>query len=152
KAGNAPIDAVVDSRYKDPEVFVTRDDGTVERLAVELGRSGGFKTTLACGKHVGRQQVEISAADSTGSTVLANFPVWCGADPPQSLTVAPTLDDADVASASEAEQRLFALANHDRTAAGLPALVWDEHVAQVARAHSDEMRRTKLVAHVSPTT
>jgi hypothetical protein len=137
KGGSVAIDAVADARFKEPEVFVTRDDGTVERLALELGRSGGFKTTLACGKHAGRQEVEISASDRAGSTVLANFPVWCGTDPPLSLTVAPTIDDADVTSASEAEQRLFALANHERTAAGLPALVWDERIAQVARAHSE---------------
>jgi uncharacterized protein YkwD len=152
KAGSATIDAVVDSRFKDPEVFVTRDDGLTERLALVLGRSGGFKATVACGAHVGRQEVEISAADAAGSTVLANFPVWCGSDPPASLTVAPTLDDRDVTSTTEAEKRLFELANHDRVAAGLAALQWDERVAAVARGHSEEMRTTKVVAHVSPTT
>ncbi len=152
KAGSIAIDAVVDSRFKDPEVFVTRDDGTTERLALALGRSGGFKATVACGAHAGRQEVEISAADAKGSTVLANFPIWCGGEPPSSLTVAPTLDDRDVTSTTAAEKRLFELANHDRVAAGLPGLQWDERVAVVARAHSEEMRQTKVVAHVSPTT
>ena len=151
KGGTAPIDAVLDNRYKDPEVFVTREDGSVAQLALALGRSGGFKTSLACGSHVGRQQVEISATAATGGTELAIFPVWCGVGPPASLTIAPTSDDGDVASAGEAEQRLFALANRDRAAAGLPALVWDDRVAAVARAYSEEMRRTNVVAHVSPT-
>jgi uncharacterized protein YkwD len=149
--GSTPLDAVIDARYKDPEVFVTHDDGATERLALELGHSGAFKTMVACGKHVGRQQVEISAEDASGSTVLANFPMWCGAEPPSTLTVAPNADDADVASASDAEKRLLALANRDRTAAGLPALLWDDRVAAVARGYSDEMHRTKVVAHVSPT-
>jgi uncharacterized protein YkwD len=152
KAGSIAIDAVVESRFKDPEVFVTHDDGLTERLALALGRSGGFKATVACGAHVGRQEVEISAADTAGSTVLANFPIWCGSEPPVSLTVAPTLDDRDVTSTTEAETRLFELANHDRVAAGLTALRWDERVAAVARGHSEEMRATKVVAHVSPTT
>ncbi|HEY3803899.1 MAG TPA: CAP domain-containing protein [Kofleriaceae bacterium] len=149
--GTAPLDAVVDSRYKDPEVFITREDGATERLALDLGHSGAFKTTIACAKHVGRQQVEISASDTSGSTVLANFPVWCAAEPPVSLTVAPDADDADVESAGDAEKRLLALANRDRAAAGLPALLWDDRVAAVARGYSEEMHRTKVVAHVSPT-
>ena len=83
--GSFVLDAVVDQRYHDPEVFVTREDGTTERLALDVGRSGGFKSNVACGKHVGRQQIEIAAADTAGSTVLANFPVWCGMNPPLTL-------------------------------------------------------------------
>lgn len=150
KGGTAPIDAVLDGRFKDPEVFVTREDGSVAQLALALGRSGGFKAAIACGAHVGRQQIEISATAATGGTELAIFPVWCGVDPPSSLTITPTSDDGDVASASAAEQRLFALANRDRAAAGLPPLVWDDRVAAVARAYSEEMRRTNVVAHISP--
>jgi uncharacterized protein YkwD len=152
KAGSFAIDAVVESRFKDPEVFITHDDGTTERLVLDVGRSGAFKAAVACAKHVGRQQVEITASDAAGSTVLANFPVWCGTDPPPTLTVEPTADDGVIVDAPEAEKRLLALMNHDRTAAGLPALIWDERVAEVARAHSEEMRRTKVVSHVSPTT
>ena len=150
--GSFAIDAVVDARFHDPEVFVTHDDGTTDRLALEPGRSGGFKTAVACARHHGRQQVEIAAVDPSGSTVLANFPVWCGSEPPASVTFAPARDDDGPISASEAEQRLLQLLNHDRQAAGLPALVWDPRVAAVARAHSDEMRRTGIVAHISPTT
>ena len=52
----------------------------------------------------------------------------------------------------EAERRLLALLNRDRQAAGLPALLWDDRVAAVSRAHSEDMRKTKVVAHISPTT
>jgi uncharacterized protein YkwD len=150
--GSVGLDAVVDARYKEPEVFITREDGSTERLALDAGKSGGFKTQLACGKHLGRQQVEITASDAQGSTVLANFPVWCGAEPPSTLTVEPSHDDETVVPADEAEKRLLALMNRDRQAAGLSALVWDDRVADVARKHSEEMRRTKVVAHISPTT
>ncbi len=146
------LEAVVESRYRDPEVFVTHDDGTTERVAIETGKNGAFRAPLQCAKHTGRQQIEITASDAAGSTVLANFPIWCGAEPPLSLTVEPTRDDMIVTDPKEAEERLLALVNRDRIAAGLPALLWDDRVAAVARGHSEEMRRTKIVAHISPTT
>src|SRR4030095_14087055 len=52
----------------------------------------------------------------------------------------------------EAEKRLLALVNRDRQSSGLPDLSWDDKVADVARAHPAEMRKTKGVAHISPTT
>ena len=150
--GSFKLDAIVDIRYHEPEVFVTRDDGTTERLSLDQGHSGAFKTTVTCGKHSGRQQIEITASDVSGSTVLANFPVYCGTDPPPALTVEPTRDDNGVIDPAEAGQRLLALLNRDRKAAGLQPLIWDDRVAKVAQGHSEEMRRTKVVAHVSPTT
>lgn len=150
--GAFAIDAVVDIRYHEAEVFVTRDDGTTERLALELGRSGAFRSTVPCAARSGKQQVEITASDASGSTVLANFPVYCGVEPPTALTITPTHDDTGVVAPAEAAQRLLALANHDRQAAGLPALIWDDRVAKVAEGHSAEMKRTKVVAHISPTT
>lgn len=151
--GQIKLNAVIDARYRDPAVLVTRDDGSTDHLALDVGRSGGIKSTFQCDHRTGRQQIEIAASDAAGSTVLANFPVWCGADPPNSLTIEPTAaDDGGAIDPSAAEQRLFALMNRDRKAQNLPALVWDERVAAVARRHSDEMRRTKVVAHVSPVT
>ena len=150
--GSVLLDAVIDAHYREPEAFITHENGVVEQLVLDAGKSGGFKAKLACGKHNGRQQVEITASNAQGSTVLANFPVWCGAEPPTTLTVEPSHDDDTVVAADEAEKRLLALMNRDRQAAGLPALVWDDRVAEVARKYSEEMRRTKIVAHISPTT
>jgi uncharacterized protein YkwD len=150
--GALTLDAVVDARFKDPEVFVTREDGATERLALTGGHAGGFTSTVACGAHAGRQQVEITADGASGSTVLANFPVWCGTAPPVAITIAPSADDAPAATTDEAERRLFAMINRDRAAQHLPPLAWDDHVAAVSRAHSLEMMRTKNVAHLSPTT
>ncbi len=152
--GSLTIDAVVEARYKDPEVFVTHDGGGTERLDLKLAsaNAGKFTTQLRCPEQPGRQQIEITASDAQGSTVLANFPVWCGALPPATITVEPSRDDTPVNDPREAEHRLLALVNADRQAAGLAALVWDERVADVARGHSKEMRETKVVAHISPTT
>jgi uncharacterized protein YkwD len=150
--GGFTLDAVIDVRYHDPEVFVTSDDGATARLELKLGHSGGFTTQVACGSRKGRQQVEVTASDQNGSTVLANFPVWCATQPPASLTIDPSSDDAPVTTPEEAERRLLALVNRDRQAANLAALIWDDRVAAVSRGHSEEMRRTKNVAHLSPTT
>ena len=149
--GSVAIDAVIDPAYRDPELFVTRENGTTDRIAAVAGKRGAFRATIPCGAHVGRQQVEIAASSATGSTALANFPLWCGAEPPRSITIEPTLAGEASATAAETEQQLLALINRDRKAAGLPALAWDERVAAVSRAYSDEMRRTQVVAHVSPT-
>ena len=148
--GSFMLDATVEARYHDPELFMTREDGRIERIAFDSAHGAAFKATIGCGKHQGRQQIEIAANGSSGSTVLANFPVWCGTEPPLSITIDPTASDV-IVSAEDAERRLLALMNHDREAAGLPGLVWDDRVAAVARAYSEEMRRTKLVAHISPT-
>jgi uncharacterized protein YkwD len=150
--GTFMIDAVVDARYREPELFVTREDGNTERIAIDVNKHNGFKAPVACGKHTGKQQVEITASDAAGSTVLANFPVWCGVEPPLTITIEPTHDDDIVVTADEAEKRLLALMNRDRQAAGLSALLWDDRVAAVSRAHSEDMRKTKIVAHISPTT
>jgi uncharacterized protein YkwD len=150
--GTFAIDAVVDQRYRDPELFVTRNSGATEHLGIEMGKHGAFKAKVACGKHTGRQQVEITASDAAGSTVLANFPVWCGSEPPLSITIEPTHDDDLVVTSDEAEKRLLALVNRDRGAAGLAPLLWDDRVTGVSRGHSEDMRKTKIVAHISPTT
>jgi uncharacterized protein YkwD len=146
------IDAMVDPRYRDPEVFVTHDDGATEQLELSAGRSGGFSAQVPCGTRIGRQQIEITASDAAGATVLANFPVWCAAEPPRTLTVQPGADDESATSPEDAERRLFGRLNRDRRAAGLAELGWDDQLAGVARAHSEEMHRTHIVAHISPTT
>jgi uncharacterized protein YkwD len=150
--GTLSIDAVIDPRYRGPDVFVTHDDGSIRELELKPGRPNGFVAQLSCKARSGRQQVEIAASDAGGSTVLANFPVWCGTEPPHSLTVASSHDDPPAASTEQAEQRLLASLNSDRMAAGLSPLLWDDRLAAVGRSHSDEMKRTRVVAHVSPTT
>jgi uncharacterized protein YkwD len=150
--GTVVIDAVVDPRYRAPEVFVTRGDGSTQRIEHRPGRPGGFVAHVPCSPSSGREQIEITASDAAGSTVLANFPVWCGAEPPPSVTADPAHDDAPAASPEQAELRLLANVNRDRGVYGLPPLSWDDQLAAVSRGHSDEMQRTGSVAHISPVT
>jgi len=152
RGGRVSLDAVVESRYPAPELFITHDDRSTERIDIAVGKAGGFKAQVTCGSRTGRQQVEITASDHQGSTVLANFPLWCGVEPPASITVEPQGDENAIVGEQEAERRLLGLVNRDRQAAGLTALVWDERVASVSRAHSLDMKTAKFVAHISPTT
>jgi uncharacterized protein YkwD len=151
--GRVRLDAAVKPPFLEPQAFVTREDGAVER--VDLAPAGGGRLTaeLRCGSHRGRQQIEITADDKTGSTVLANFPVWCGDDPPSTLTVHLDADEtAPIASREEAEERLVRLVNRDREKHGLPPLELDARLQGVARKHCEEMRETGVVAHLSPRT
>ena len=151
--GSARLVGRVLPGFTEPEAFVTRDGGTVDRIPLQLGAAGAIAGELHCGKGRGRHQVEIAASDHTGSTVLANFPVWCGETPPDRVSAEIDPDDAmAVTSAEDAEARMLVLLNRDRAAAGLPALEADPAVAAVARAHSADMRDHDFVGHVSPTT
>ena len=147
--GRAGIKLRIDAAYRDPQLAITRPDGSVHedppmRHAHELAGE------LRCGAD-GRYQVEILATGAVGPTVLANFPVYCGVSPPKVWrgSVAMRQDAADPAAA---EQRIVALVNRDRARAGLAPLGADARLAAVARAHCHDMIDHGFVGHVSPRT
>jgi uncharacterized protein YkwD len=147
------VEGEVSHGYRDPEVFVTKEDGTVLRARSSANGPKKFAADVDCGREAGRLQIEVTAVDAAGSSVLANFPVWCRQAAPVEITVAPSRDDSEpVATEAEAEARMLELVNLDRAANGLPTLQWDERTAEVARAHSREMLATGQVAHVSTRT
>ncbi|HVV88470.1 MAG TPA: CAP domain-containing protein [Kofleriaceae bacterium] len=151
--GTAEVTARIAGQFTEPEAFAAHDDGIVERLPLDSAPGGALRTTIRCGGRTGAQQIELAASDRTGSTVLANFPVWCDVEPPSRMS-APALatDDEPVTDVAAAEGRMRELVNRDRAAAGLPPVAADPALADVARAHSQEMARTGVVGHVSPTT
>lgn len=151
EGGALTLEGSIKDGYREPQVFVTRENGKVEHLGGGQGQR--FRARVTCEKRRGRQQVEITASDASGSTVLANFPVWCNDEPPKSITIQPDEDDSKpVTTAADAEARMLALVNRDRAAHNLPPLQAAQDVAAVARAHSHEMRDTGVVAHISPMT
>src|SRR5689334_887345 len=81
----------------------------------------------------------VALAACTDPTTAAEF----GSARP---TVAATPDVARL------EQTMWARLNRDRAARGLPALAWDPHLADIARAHSLDMLQHDFFAHESPTT
>ncbi len=137
--------------YQNPEVFITHETGKVTQPKVVIGEGGRIVARVSCEGHKGAQQIEITAVDVGGSAVLANFPVWCGEDPPRTATITPTIA-GPVDNAADAERQMLALVNRDRKEGRLPPLVVDAVLSDIARGHSDEMHSTGDVAHVSPTT
>lgn len=151
--GQVKLEGTIQGDYRDPEIFITREDGMVVREPLERRGKRGFRARLSCAGRRGRQQVEITAQNARGSAVLANFPVWCGEAVPQSITVHSSVDDLrPVDTPADAEALMLELVNRDRRKYGLAPLVLSPRLSDVARAHSEEMRDTGVVAHVSATT
>jgi uncharacterized protein YkwD len=65
--------------------------------------------------------------------------------PPEPADSAPLAPSAD-----PAEAEVLALVNSERSAAGCPALAWDETLAQVARLHSADMAARDYMDHTNP--
>jgi uncharacterized protein YkwD len=136
-------------RYRSARVVITAPDGRVSEQEVSA-RAGSVEGQLACAAD-GRYQVEVTAEDKSGTAVLANFPVFCGVDPPALAPRSAGTRQRRV-TAEAAEKDVLALVNRDRAAAKLPPVEWDEKLAEVARAHSRDMAEHDFVGHVSPRT
>jgi uncharacterized protein YkwD len=60
-------------------------------------------------------------------------------------------DGIELSIDAAAERQMFDLVNEERANAGVGALVWDDRLVPVARAHSEEMFKLKYFSHRSPT-
>ncbi len=139
--------------FRDPHVYVTRESGDVETLPLQIGAEGAFTAQISCKNRSGKQQIEITASDHTGSTVLANFPLWCGVTPPEAITVEVGGDDSSqYANATAAEAVMVEMINRDRKAHGLAPVAAESRLGAVSRAHSKDMYESGFVGHVSPNT
>lgn len=135
------------SGFTQPVFAVTQPNGEVSRVPAGDGpRFDAHVPTSANGPY----QVELLAQGPRGDTVVANFPLYVGVDPPTSVTLAPeNTAGGDVASVEVDLARLLAQA---RSAEGRPALERTAQLDELARAHSRDMVEHHFVGHVSPTT
>jgi uncharacterized protein YkwD len=134
---------------REPRVLVAPPRGEVQTLEVHGGQyTDGFSTSLRCNAGVGRYQVEIVGTGADGKSVVANFPVFCGVDPPRSAPRS-AVGAPETTDRKRAETLAAEAVNRDRAAAGLSTLAWDEALARAARAYSDELARRQVVEHVS---
>jgi uncharacterized protein YkwD len=147
--GRTAISVRTDPGFRGPQLVITAPDGSVHEDAPS-SQTSRLESQLQCGAD-GRYQVEIAAAGSSGPAVLANFPVYCGVDPPaRSARGAGTHPPS--ADPDQAERQMVALVNRDRARAGLRPVVADPRLAAIARAHSRDMADHDFVGHVSPRT
>ena len=149
--GPAPLRGRLLAGFERPGAFVTAPDGKTEQLTLG-GDARRFQGTFHCGPERGAYQVEITGEDRFGSTVLANFPIYCGRAAPTTLSVPRQAAEAVVTDGVSAEAAVLRLVAQDRARAGLPPLVPDTRLAEVARAHCRDMLAHGFVGHVSPST
>ena len=112
------------------KILISDPRGKLEQPASKPGKQ--FSAQVSCGGKTGRMAVEIRAEEQGQTKVVTNFPVFCGVDSPASVQL-PT-PPGDVA---RQERAVFEQINAERTEAQLPALKWDDKIAQVARSVSE---------------
>jgi len=148
-----PLRGTLHPPYVRPQVLLTNPSGQVVPLPV-VAKGRQFAGQLRC-QAVGLYKIEVVGESKQGPHVLANF-IWpCATTLPSlPLTVPQPGESAAkvVRTVAESEAELLRLLNHDRQQAGLAALVLDERLAKIARAHSEEMAKKRSVFHHSPIT
>jgi uncharacterized protein YkwD len=132
----APLKGQLVGSYENPKVLISDVKGKLETPPSSPGKA--FQAELRCGDVQGRVQVEIRGEQQGSESIVANFPVMCGVDPPISVSLPPAAQ-APVDPARD-EKKDLELINSERTAVGLTALAWDDAVAKVARALSENRR------------
>jgi uncharacterized protein YkwD len=130
---------------RNPELALTHPDGRNEHFP--LGEGPDFVGQFPADAR-GAFQVELLAESEGGSTVIANFPVYAGVEPPR------TPDEVAVTAsetAAQAESLLLELVNQARREAGRRPLQLMPALSAVARAHSEDMSANHFIAHNSRT-
>jgi uncharacterized protein YkwD len=115
--------------------------GSDVKAAVEASRTGRVVNAEIVAF---QPQIESFTGQLGGSPLLVTR---VGEDQTERLDLP---DGIDLAPDPVAERQLFGLVNEERTQRGLDALVWDERLLPVARAHSREMFTLKYFSHESP--
>jgi uncharacterized protein YkwD len=142
-----PIEGSLTAGFTRPELAHTLPGGATR--IESLGPGPAF-TAAADLSGTGRHRLEILAAGPRGPEVIVNFPVDVGVASEGPAEAAPEAPRA--VRPDQAQSRLLELIDRARAEAGLGALVLDPELSEAARAHSEDMRKTDIVAHVSPTT
>jgi uncharacterized protein YkwD len=113
-------------------------------------KSKEFSAPISCGGATGRMAVEIRAEEQGSQRVAADFPVYCGANPPTSVELPPSQPATAAADTTKDEHAIFDRINQERTGAGLPPLTWDDRVAKVARDVSQNDAQIAVKGSGSP--
>lgn len=134
-----------------PRIDVVAPGGEWASLPVSGAADGRFSARMSCDDGPGAYQVEIFGDGIHGPEVAANFPVYCGTTPPDSISIQVEVLDPSV-SALQIARANFLYLNEERRGRGLPPLEWSPEAAAVAQAHSEDMVAHGFVGHRSPTT
>src|SRR5262249_39440330 len=123
--------------YDSPKMNLTDPAGRLE--APSLGSGPDFQSEIRCADKPGTIRIELRGQHNGTENILASFPAACGTEQPTAVTLAARTTQA-AASSGPPERRLFEMINSERTQAGLPALQYDEAVAEIAKSVSEANR------------
>lgn len=124
-------------------------DGALRELPV-TATGPALALEVPTGSANGPLDVQVLGEGPDGPGKLVQLRVWVGMAPPQSWRFRKPASEAHIDTAAEAEERMFALINADRRAHGLPALVWDKKLRDIAANHSADMRDRGYFSHRTP--
>jgi len=147
-SGTTVIRTVLRPGLSQPDAMLQLPAGRLGRIPVR--QQGNVVTVeFRCVDGAGVYQVELVATGKEGVTVLANFPLWCGTNPPERLAVSngtPRRGQDPVAIAAD----LLARLNQSRRESGLDPLVPAKELDSVALQHSAAMAKAGRAAHRLP--
>ncbi|MCB9615050.1 MAG: hypothetical protein H6722_21645 [Sandaracinus sp.] len=136
--------------FRTPQLALAPPNGEVRRLPLGPGPELSTDLTLTS---AGAWRVEVLAQGPRGDTVVANFPIYVGEDPPRFVEMrGDDGADDDDHTPEGVERALFRRLNDARAREGVPPLVAHPGLADVSRAHSRDMVEHRFVGHTSPTT
>jgi uncharacterized protein YkwD len=136
--------------FQNPTIVVQAPTGEVTRLPAGSGPDFDVRVPTSGN---GAFQLEVLARGPHGESVLANAPVFVGAEPPRSVRVQPQGDPTGPApDVATVRTELVELLNRTRADTGLPPLAVDPQLEAIALAHSRDMLANDYVGHLSPTT
>lgn len=127
--------------YKDPRVSVLVGGGVREDLPAGSGPAFDVRIPTPT---PGLLQIELSAVQSAGRSMLALMPVYVGREPPSSWD-----GKAGAAPMTEgqATEALVKAVQHARALESLPPLKVDPALSQMAERHSSTMAHRAVVGH-----
>lgn len=138
--------------YREPHGFALYPDGRMESLPVNVGGGGSFDMQVPAGDAEGTIEVGIDGIDRRGPGKLLQLSVVVGRQPPRHKRVYVPAIESAFEHIEDAEAYAVSLLAADRQRWGRARLQPDDALAEIARAHSEEMRDREFFAHLSPTT
>lgn len=136
--------------FHDAQASVLYPDDRLDSFDLEI-EDGYFSFEVPAGEIEGRVSLSIDGVGRGGPGKLLQLVAEVGGALPRrfDLLVPAVEAFADLATA---EAYAFQLLNEDRAQLGLPALIGDPELSNIARSHSTEMRDEDYFAHQSPRT